>query len=146
MNTPLMSKIDNKYKVERPVLHIGDTVVVDTVIRETNKKRIQKFKGMIIAMKGKGITKTFTVRKISYGIGVEKILPLYSPNVAKIEVLKHGKVRRAKLYYLRDRVGKAASYLKKREMKEDVSIPVENEVEASEIQQVEETSTETTNE
>jgi len=141
-----MSKIDNKYKVERPVLHIGDTVVVDTVIRETNKKRIQKFKGMIIAMKGKGITKTFTVRKISYGIGVEKILPLYSPNVAKIEVLKHGKVRRAKLYYLRDRVGKAASYLKKREMKEDVSIPVENEVEASEIQQVEETSTETTNE
>ena len=104
--------MDQKYVVERPNISVGDTVVVDTVIRDGEKKRIQKFKGIIIAIKGTGISKTFTVRKISYGVGVEKILPLYSPNVAKIEILKHAKVKKSKLYYLRERVGKAATYLK----------------------------------
>lgn len=113
MNTEVLSKLENKYKVNRPEISIGDTVVVDTVIRDRDKKRIQKFQGIVIAKKGKGLTRSFTVRKISEGIGVEKIFPLYSPNISKIKVLKHAKVRRAKLYYMRDRIGKRATDLKK---------------------------------
>ncbi|BCX14289.1 MAG: hypothetical protein KatS3mg085_821 [Candidatus Dojkabacteria bacterium] len=107
-----------------PQVQIGDTVVVHTIIRDGNKTRIQKFKGLIIAMSGKGVSKTFTVRKISYGVGVEKIFPLYSTNIEKIEILKHAKVRRSKLYFLRNRVGKKAMKLKKG----DVVEPHENVV------------------
>lgn len=113
MSQQVIAQTEKKYKISRPDISIGDTVVVDTIIRDGDKKRIQKFKGIIIAMKGKGLTKTFTVRKISYGIGVEKILPLYSPNVENIEIVKHAKVRRSKLYFLRDRVGKRATNLRK---------------------------------
>lgn len=112
MSTQVISKLETKQMVARPDVNIGDTVVVDTVIRDGDKKRIQKFKGIVIAMKGKGATKTFTVRKISYGVGVEKIFPLYSPNVENIEIIKHAKVRRSKLYFLRDRIGKAATTLR----------------------------------
>jgi len=96
-----------------PKIEVGDTIVVENIIREGDKKRIQKFEGIIIAINGSGVSKSITVRKISYGVGVEKIFPLHSPNIAKIQVLKHAKVRRSKLYYLRDRIGKAATYLKK---------------------------------
>jgi large subunit ribosomal protein L19 len=113
MSQQIIALTEKKYKVARPDVSIGDTVVVDTVIRDGEKKRIQKFKGIVIAIKGKGLSKTFTVRKISYGIGVEKILPLYSPNVEAIEIIKHAKVRRSKLYFLRDRVGKRATNLRK---------------------------------
>ncbi|MBR6816484.1 MAG: 50S ribosomal protein L19 [Clostridia bacterium] len=91
-----------------PVLEIGDLLRVHLKITEGNRERIQVFEGYLIARDGGGLTETITVRRISYGIGVERILPLHSPKIAKIEKVRSGKVRRAKLYYLRDRVGKAA--------------------------------------
>lgn len=100
------------YKNNEDSFSIGDVVRVHNVIREGEKSRIQIFQGLVIAKKHSGIRATFTVRKISSGIGVEKIFPVHSPNVEKIEVVKKGKVRRAKLYYLRDRVGKAALKVK----------------------------------
>lgn len=87
---------------------IGDTVKVHFKIVEGTTERIQVFEGIVIAINNKGISKTFTVRKISYGVGVERIFPLHSPRIAKVEVVRYGKVRRSKLYYLRDRIGKAA--------------------------------------
>ena len=95
-------------KSEVPVIEIGDTVKVHVKIREGEKERIQLFEGTVIARKGSGISETFTVRRLSYGVGVERVFPLHSPNVAKVEVVRHGRVRRSKLYYLRDRGGKAA--------------------------------------
>ena len=91
-----------------PEFRVGDTVRVDVKIKEGNKERIQAFEGVVISRKGGGISETFTVRKKSAGIGVERIFPMHSPKIAKVEVKRQGKVRRAKLYYLRDRVGKAA--------------------------------------
>ncbi len=91
-----------------PVFRPGDTVVVDVKVREGEKERIQRFEGVVIARKGSGVNETFTVRKISYGIGVERIFPLHSPNIASIQRKSEGKVRRAKLYYLRRVKGKAA--------------------------------------
>ncbi len=91
-----------------PQLKIGDTVRVHNKIKEGTRERIQLFEGTIIARHGGGISETFTVRRISYGVGVEKTFPVHSPNVEKVETIRSGKVRRAKLYYLRGRVGKAA--------------------------------------
>ena len=93
---------------EKPQVKIGDTVRVHVKVKEGSRERIQIFEGIVIAKKHGGIEETFTVRRISYGIGVEKVFPVHAPSVQKIEVVRHGKVRRAKLYYLRDRVGKAA--------------------------------------
>lgn len=100
-------------KKDAPVVKPGDVVKVHAKIREGERERIQVFEGTVIAIKGKGISRTITVRRLSYGIGVEKIFPIHSPNVEKIDVLRHGKVRRNKLYYLRDRVGKAAKVKEK---------------------------------
>lgn len=104
---------EQQVKTDLPELKVGDTVKVHQKIKEGNRERIQIFEGTIIAMKHSGINKTVTVRRISYGVGVEKTFPVHSPNVAKFEVLRHGKVRRAKLYYLRGRVGKAAKVREK---------------------------------
>ncbi len=93
---------------EMPVLNIGDTVRVHVRIKEGERERIQVFEGTIIAKRHGGISETFTVRRISYGCGVERVFPVHSPNVEKVEIVRRGRVRRAKLYYLRDRVGKAA--------------------------------------
>ena len=95
-------------KSEVPAIEVGDTVKVSVKIREGDKERIQAFEGTVIAMKGSGVSATFTVRRVSYGVGVERVFPVHSPNVANVEVIRHGRVRRSKLYYLRDRVGKAA--------------------------------------
>ncbi len=95
-------------KSEVPAIEVGDTVKVSVKIREGDKERIQAFEGTVIATKGSGVSATFTVRRVSYGVGVERVFPVHSPNVAKVEVIRHGRVRRSKLYYLRDRVGKAA--------------------------------------
>ncbi len=95
-------------KEETPVFSIGDTVRVDVNIREGQRERIQSFEGTVIARKGSGVSETFTVRRVSYGVGVERVFPLHSPNVKGVSVVRRGRVRRAKLYYLRDRVGKAA--------------------------------------
>ncbi len=95
-------------KAELPVFNIGDTVKVDVNIREGERERIQSFEGTVIAKKGSGVAETFTVRRVSYGVGVERVFPMHSPNVKGVKVIRKGKVRRSKLYYLRDRVGKAA--------------------------------------
>ena len=93
--------------------NVGDTVRVYGKIKEGNRERIQLFDGTVIAKRGGGISETFTVRRVSYGCGVEKTFPIHSPNVAGVEVIRHGKVRRAKLFYLRDRVGKASKVKEK---------------------------------
>ena len=95
-------------KTEVPVLNVGDTVKVHNKIKEGTRERIQIFEGPIIAKHGGGISETFTVRRVSFGVGVEKTFPVHSPNVDKVEIVRVGKVRRAKLFYLRDRVGKSA--------------------------------------
>lgn len=95
-------------KETTPSFAIGDTVRVDVKIREGDRERIQAFEGTVIAKKGSGVAETFTVRRVAYGVGVERVFPLHSPNVANIKVVRAGKVRRSKLYYLRDRVGKAS--------------------------------------
>ena len=110
----LMDKINTQQLIERETFEIGDTVKVHTKIVEGNTERIQVFKGIVIAKNGSGIQETFTVRRLSFGHGVERVFPLNSPRVDKIEVERKGKVRRAKLYYLRDRVGKSARVKEKR--------------------------------
>lgn len=97
---------NEQLKENVPTLVIGDDVKVYNRITEGSRTRTQIFEGTIIAKKGSGISETFTVRRVSYGVGVEKTFPVHSPNVEKVETTRHGKVRRAKLYYLRDRVGK----------------------------------------
>jgi large subunit ribosomal protein L19 len=104
---------NEQLKSEVPEINIGDTVRVHNRIKEGNKERIQMFEGTVIAKKGGGISETFTVRRVSYGIGVEKTFPIHSPNVEKVDVIRSGKVRRAKLYYLRDRAGKSAKVKEK---------------------------------
>ena len=95
-------------KKELPAFEIGDTVRVSVNIREGDHERIQAFEGTVIARTGSGVRETFTVRRVSYGVGVERVFPIHSPNVKDVKVVRRGNVRRAKLYFLRDRVGKAA--------------------------------------
>ena len=99
---------DSSLKKDAPVVNIGDTVKVHVKIKEGDKYRIQIFEGTVIAKKHGGINETFTVRRVAHGCGIERVFPLHSPVVDKVEIVRCGKVRRAKLYYLRDRVGKAA--------------------------------------
>ena len=96
-------------KAELPQFDIGDTIRVFVKIKEGNRERLQAFEGTVIAKKHGGIAETFTVRRVAHGCGIERVFPIHSPNVAKVEIIRHGKVRRGKLYYLRDRVGKAAN-------------------------------------
>jgi len=105
-----------------PRIQPGDTVKVHVKVKEGEKERIQVFQGVIIAIRGGGMRASFTVRKISSGIGVERIFPLNSPSIGKLEVLRHGRVRRAKLYYLRDKIGKAARL---KEVRRGISTAVE---------------------
>jgi len=108
--------VDNQNKRDDiPDLLPGDEVKVHVRVVESGKERIQIFQGNIIGIRGSGIAETYKVRKVSYGVGVERTFPVHSPSVAKIEVLRRGDVRRAKLYYLRDRAGKAAKIREKRE-------------------------------
>ena len=108
MNDIIKSIEDAQLKAEVDEFHVGDTVKVYGKIREGNRERIQVFEGTVLKRQGGGARETFTVRKTSNGVGVERTWPLHSPNVQKIEVVRRGKVRRAKLFYLRDRVGKKA--------------------------------------
>ncbi len=98
----------SQLKADAPIVEIGSTVKVHVRIKEGEKERIQVFEGTVIAKNNSGIAETVTVRRVSYGVGVERVFPIHSPIVAKIELVRKGRVRRAKLYYLRDRVGKAA--------------------------------------
>ncbi len=110
----LMKALTDQYKKENPPqVSIGDTVRVHVKIKEGARERVQVFEGTVIAKKHGGIEESVTVRRLSYGVGCEKVFPLHSPLLEKIEVVRHGKVRRAKLYYLRDRLGKAAKVKEK---------------------------------
>ena len=105
----LLKAVSDKYlKEELPEMNVGDTVRVHVKIKEGSRERIQVFEGTIIARKHGGIGETITVRRLSYGVGCEKVFPVHSPSIVKVETVRRGKVRRAKLYYLRDRVGKAS--------------------------------------
>lgn len=137
MNTDILKKIEEGQYKKRPDVRVGDTVKLHIKIKEGEKERVQIFEGVVIALKGSGLSSTITVRKISYGIGVEKIFPLHSPVLAKIEVVKRGTVRKSKLYYLRKRVGRRA--LKVENIKdvymtdeEDVVVPETGEPEVGE--------------
>ena len=110
----LIQAFSEKYqKTEPPVASVGDTVRVHIRVKEGSRERIQVFEGTVIAKKHGGIGESITVRRMSYGVGVEKVFPLHAPTIEKIETVRKGKVRRAKLYYLRDRVGKAAKIREK---------------------------------
>ncbi|MBQ2697660.1 MAG: 50S ribosomal protein L19 [Clostridia bacterium] len=104
---------EGQMKTDIPVFNIGDTVRVYVKVKEGNRVRAQMFEGTVISRNGGGLSETFTVRRLSYGVGVERCFPLHSPNIEKIEVTRRGKVRRAKLYYLRGRVGKRAKVKEK---------------------------------
>lgn len=110
----LQSVAEPHLKADLPQIHAGDTVRVHCKVREAGKERIQIFEGTCIACKNGGIAENVTIRKISSGVGVERTFPLHSPLIAKFEVIRRGRVRRAKLYYLRDKVGKAARIKEKR--------------------------------
>ena len=126
-----MDKIASERSI--PEFGAGDTIKVDVKIVEGDKERIQAFEGLCIARSGGGLNESFTVRKISYGEGVERIFPIFSPKIAAITVLKRGKVRRAKLYYLRDRRGKSARIVEKIQVNKKDNSP---KVEKSEIKEI----------
>lgn len=110
----LMKALTSQYmKEELPAMNIGDTVRVHVKIKEGARERVQVFEGTIIARKHGGIEESITVRRLSYGVGCEKVFPVHSPSIVKVETVRHGKVRRAKLYYLRNRLGKAAKVKEK---------------------------------
>jgi large subunit ribosomal protein L19 len=109
-----IAAIEKEQLRDVPKVIVGDNVKVHYRIKEGDRERVQVFQGDVIRMSGAGSRETFTVRKISFGVGVERTFPIHSPKIAKLEVVRHGQVRRAKLYYLRDRVGKAARIREKR--------------------------------
>lgn len=114
MNMKLVEQVtQTQIRHDIPDMKIGDTVVVGVKITEGNKTRVQDYQGLVISQRGEGVSKSFTVRKISSGVGVERVFPVNSPLLAYVKVVSHGKVRRAKLYYLRGRKGKAAKIAQK---------------------------------
>ena len=122
MNQALQEKIESEqYRKDEPKFGVGDSVKVHTKVVEGDKERIQIFSGVVLGRRGHGLNETFIVRRISYGEGIERIFPLHSPRVDKIEVERHGSVRRAKLTYLRKRLGKGATLVS--EKKEKIAAP-----------------------
>ena len=115
--TVLDEIVQDQLRTDLPVLATGDTVKVSAKVVEGSRERIQVFQGAVIRRQGSGVRETFTVRKVSFGVGVERTFPVHSPIIARIEVLTQGDVRRAKLYYLRDRSGKAAKIKEKRSVR-----------------------------
>ncbi len=115
MNQALLDKIEGEFlKKTPPQFNVGDTVKVHTRVVEGDKERIQIFSGVVIGRRGHGLNETFTVRRISYGEGVERVFPVHSPRIDRVEVERHGAVRRAKLTYLRKRIGKSATLVKEK--------------------------------
>jgi len=117
----IIRELEKEYmKKDVPDVRVGDYVRVSVKVKEGSRVRLQAFEGFIIGIHGSGISRAIVVRRVSFGIGVERVFPIHSPNVDKIEIIRRGKVRRAKLYYLRDRVGKAAK------IKEDIGAKIDN--------------------
>ena len=136
MDNNLLNKIEQDSYKKRPDVKVGDSVKLHLKIKEGNKERTQIFQGVVISIKGTGLSKNIMVRKISYGIGVEKIVPLHSPVLSKIEIVKRGSVRRAKLFYLRKRVGRRAlkvNNLKDIYMTDEEDLPAEAEAVSEEV-------------
>lgn len=127
MNAKLLKITSKSLKTDRPNIKVGDTVKVTVRIKEGNKERSQNYEGVVIKQKGTGISKTFTVRRIFQGVGVERVFLLHSPKIEKVKVLRSGKVRRSKLYFLRGRTGKATKLKEKRDLtkKEVKKLPKE---------------------
>ena len=124
MNQALIEKIESEqFRKNAADFSVGDTVRVHTKVVEGEKERIQIFSGVVIGRRGRGLNETFTVRRISYGEGVERVFPVHSPRVDKIEVERRGTVRRAKLTYLRKRIGKGATLVKERRAKTEAPVP-----------------------
>jgi large subunit ribosomal protein L19 len=124
MNQALLEKIQSEqFRKEKAEFNVGDSVRVHTKVVEGDKERIQIFSGVVIGRRGRGLNETFTVRRISYGEGVERVFPLHSPRVDKVEVERKGAVRRAKLTYLRTRLGKGATLVKEKETRRAVETP-----------------------
>lgn len=122
MNQALLEKIHSEqFRKEKAEFNVGDSVRVHTKVVEGDKERIQIFAGVVIGKRGRGLNETFAVRRISYGEGVERVFPVHSPRVDKIEVERHGSVRRAKLTYLRKRLGKGATLVKELEKEKSTS-------------------------
>jgi large subunit ribosomal protein L19 len=122
MNQAILDKIESEqYRKEPAKFDVGDSVKVHTKVVEGDKERIQIFAGVVIGKRGRGLNETFTVRRISYGEGVERVFPVNSPRVDKIEVEREGSVRRAKLTYLRNRLGKGATLVKEKEAKTEAA-------------------------
>jgi len=128
MSQALFDKIESEQFRKEPLkFAVGDAVRVHTKVVEGDKERIQVFSGLVIAHRGRGLNETFTVRRISYGEGVERVFPVNSPRVEKVEIERAGNVRRAKLYYLRDRVGKSATTVKEKNTRLTPATPAEIE-------------------
>lgn len=130
MDTNIVKKIEEGSYKKRPDIKIGDHVKLFLKIKDEKKERIQQFKGVVISMSGSGLNRNIVVRKISYGVGVEKIVPLHAPVLEKVEVVKRGSVRRAKLFYLRDRVGRKAlkiDNVRDIYLTDEADVPVEGE-------------------
>ncbi len=128
MNQALLDKIESdQFRKEPAVFAVGDTVRVHTKVIEGDKERIQVFSGVVIGRRGRGLNEMFTVRRISYGEGVERVFPIHSPRVEKVEVERKGRTRRAKLTYLRKRLGKGATLVKEREARGSASAGVASE-------------------
>lgn len=131
MEKNILKNIEEGLLQKRPDVRVGDTVKMYMKIKEGNKERVQMYEGVVIAINGSGINTNITVRKISYGIGVEKVVPLHSPVLNKIEIVKRGTVRKSKLYFLRDRVGRRAlkiNNIKDVFMTDEVEVPEIGEV------------------
>jgi large subunit ribosomal protein L19 len=138
MDPMLIEKIAKGRGKRRPTVKVGDTVKLHMKIKEGDKERIQVFEGVVVAMKGTSLNRTLTVRKVSYGIGVERIFPLHAQTLEKIEVIKRGKVRKSKLYFMKDRVGKRALKVGGLEdvyMTDEAEVPVEVVPQGSETAQ-----------
>lgn len=139
MDNKILDTIEKDQYKKRPDIKVGDTVKMHLKIKEGNKERVQVFEGIVIGIKGVGLGKTVTVRKISYGVGVEKIVPLYTTMLEKVEIVKRGTVRKSKLYFLRGRVGRRAlkvGNLKDVYMTDEVEVPVEGDVDTAEEKDV----------
>ncbi len=136
-----MKKIEGDLLKKRPDVKVGDTVKLYMKIKEGNKERTQIFEGVVIGMKASGSNQTITVRKISYGVGVERVVPMQSNLLEKIEVVKRGTVKKSKLFYLRERVGRKAlkvGNVKDLYLTDEVEVPVVGEVETEQVEEVKE--------